>query len=110
MTISRIKTHKIETRKIKARTIKARTIKARTIGTFGIALLLSTAIAAPVFARGEPRHIRASGQSSFEQLNGASYDNAPLTRQERINLQNFGFSGHCPSCVGGEDPALNPAG
>ena len=91
--------------------IKTRKIKTRNVRTLGVALLLSTAIASPVFAKGvAPRHIRASGQSSFEQLNGASYDNAPLTRQERINLQNFGFSGHCPSCVGGEDPALNPAG
>jgi hypothetical protein len=85
-------------------------IKTRKISTLGVALLLSTAIASPVFAKGvAPRHARAWDQSSFEQLNGASYDNAPLTRQERINLQNFGFSGHCPSCVGGEDPALNPA-
>ena len=101
MTTSKIETSKIKTRKIKA----------RTIGAFGVALLLSAAIAAPAFAKGvAPRHARGSGQSSFEQFNGASYDNAPLTRQERINLQNFGFSGHCPSCVGGEDPALNPAG
>lgn len=106
MTTSRIKASKI-----KACKIKACKNKARTIGTFGVALLLSTAIAAPVFAKGvAPRHIRAWDQPSFEQPGGASYDNAPLTRQERINLQNFGFSGHCPSCVGGEDPALNPAG
>jgi hypothetical protein len=97
--------------RIKACRIKACKIKTRKISTFGVALLLSAAIAAPAFAKGvAPRHIRASGQSSFEQPGGASYDNAPLTRQERINLQNFGFSGHCPSCVGGEDPALNPAG
>ena len=91
--------------------IKASKIKARTISALGVALLLSAAIAAPAFAKGvAPRHIRAWDQPSFEQPGGASYDNAPLTRQERINLQNFGFSGHCPSCVGGEDPALNPAG
>ena len=78
--------------------------------TLGVALLLSAAIAAPAFAHGAvPRHIRAYGQSSFEQLNRAPDDSAPLTREEQINLQNFGFSGHCPSCVGGEDPALNPA-
>ena len=85
-------------------------VRTRKFGTLGVALLLSTAIAAPAFAQGaSSRHIRAYGQSSFEQLHGASYDNAPLTREERINLQNFGFSGHCPSCVGGEDPALDPA-
>ena len=91
--------------------IKTRKIKTRNVRTLGVALLLSAAIAAPAFAHGAvPRHIRAYGQSSFDQLNRAPDDNAPLTREERINLQNFGFSGHCPSCVGGEDPALNPAG
>jgi hypothetical protein len=90
--------------------IKTRKIKTRTISTLGVALLLSAAVAAPVFARGAaPRHIRAYGQSSFDQFNGGPDGSAPLTREERINQQNFGFSGHCPSCVGGEDPALNPA-
>ncbi len=91
MTTSKIKTCKIRTRKI---------------GTLGVALLLSAAVAAPVFAQdARPHHARAYNQ----QFGGASYDSAPLTREERINLQNFGFSGHCPSCVGGEDPTLNPA-
>jgi hypothetical protein len=102
--------HQTEKTQMTTFRIKTRKIKVRTINTFGVALLLSAAVAAPAFAEGAaPRHIRAYGQSSFEQLNGAPYDNAPLTRQERINQQNFGFSGHCPSCVGGEDPALNPA-
>lgn len=99
MTTSNTKTRKIKTRKIKA----------RTISTFGVALLLSAAIAAPAFAQGATvrlHHARAYDQ----QFGGTSDDNVPLTREERINLQNFGFSGHCPSCVGGEDPALNPGG
>jgi hypothetical protein len=104
-------TSKIKTRKIKTRKLKARKLKTRAISTFGVALLLSAAIAAPAFARGAaPGHIRANGQSGFEHLNRAPDDSAPLTGQEQINLQNFGFSGRCPSCVGGEDPALNPAG
>ncbi len=88
--------------------IKTRKIQARTISTLGVALLLSTAMASPVLAQGATvrlHHARAYDQ----QLGGAPDDSAPLTREERINLQNFGFSGHCPSCVGGEDPSLNPA-
>jgi hypothetical protein len=84
-------------------------IKTRKISTLGVALLLSTAIASPVFAHGaivRLHHARAYDQ----QFGGATYDNAPQTPEEMRNLQNFGFSGHCPSCVGGEDPALNPAG
>ena len=95
--------------KIKTRKIKTRKIKTRKINTFGVVLLLSTAIASPVFAQGATvrlHHARAYDQ----QFGGAIDDNAPLTREEMRNLQNFGFSGHCPSCVGGEDPALNPAG
>jgi hypothetical protein len=85
-------------------------IKTRKISTLGVALLLSAAIASPVFAQDSvPRHARAYGQSNFQRLNSAPDDDAPLTREERINLQNFGFSGRCPSCVGGESSDLNPA-
>jgi hypothetical protein len=83
-------------------------IKARTIDALGAALLLSAAIAAPVFAQGATvrlHHARAYDQ----QPGGAIDDSAPQTPEEMRNLQNFGFSGRCPSCVGGEDTALNPA-
>lgn len=87
------------------------------IKTLGVALILSAAIASPVFAQdanvSTPRHVRTHDQSNFrgaynQQPDGASYFNAPVTREERINQQNFGFSGRSPSRVGGEDPDLNP--
>ena len=99
MTDSRIKTRKIKTRKIKA----------RTIGTLGVALLLSTAIASPVFAHGAIVRLHHAQAYYDRQFGGAIDGNAPRTPEEMRNLQNFGFSGRCPSCVGGEDPALNPA-
>ena len=40
---------------------------------------------------------------------GTPYDNAPQTREELINQENFGFSGRNPARVGGENPDLNPA-
>jgi hypothetical protein len=86
------------------------------IKTLGVALILSAAIASPVFAQdanvSAPRHVRTHDQNfrgaNNQQLSGAPYDNAPQTREERINLENFGFSGRSPSRVGGEDPDLNP--
>ncbi len=97
------------TSQVKTRTVEAHKINARKISTLGVALFLSAAIAAPVFAEGTaPRHARAYAQSNFEQRDRALEDIAPLPREGRTNLQNFGFSGRCPSCVGGEDPSLNP--
>jgi hypothetical protein len=86
------------------------------IKTFGVALILSAAIASPVFAQDAnvpaPRHARVHDQNFRgaynQQLGGAPYDNAPQTRDERLNLENFGFSGRSPSRVGGENPDLNP--
>ncbi len=90
------------------------TIKTRTISALGVALLLSTAIAAPVFAESatvRPHHARTYDQANFggaynQQRNG---DYAPRTPEEMRNLENFGFSGRDPSRVGGENPNLNPA-
>ena len=78
-------------------------------------VILSTAIAAPVFAQdaslSRPHHVRVYDQSNFggayNQSNRAS-DAQPLTNEERRNLENFGFSGRDPSRVGGEDPSLTP--
>jgi hypothetical protein len=87
------------------------------IKTLGVALILSAAIASPVFAQDattvRPHHARAYDQSNFrgaynQQMSGAPYYDAPQTRDEMINLQNFGLSGRSPSRVGGEDPYLNP--
>jgi hypothetical protein len=79
-------------------------------------VILSTAIAAPVFAQdaglSQPHHDRVYDQSNFrgayDQSNGA-FDAQPLTNEERRNLEDFGFSGRDPSIPGGEDPALNPS-
>jgi hypothetical protein len=87
-----------------------------TIKTLGVALILSAAIASPVLAQDatvRPHHARAYDQSNFrgaynQQINGAPFYAAPQTRDEMINLQNFGISGRSPSRVGGEDPYLNP--
>jgi hypothetical protein len=78
-------------------------------------VILSTAIAAPVFAQdaglSRPHHARVYDQLNFRgaynQSNGAFYAR-PLTNEERRNLEDFGFSGRDPSRVGGEDPSLNP--
>jgi hypothetical protein len=88
------------------------------IKTLGVALILSAAIASPVFAQDattvRPHHARAYDQSNFrgaynQQLYGAPYDNGRLTHEEQIRQENFGFSGRSPSRVGGENPDLNPA-
>ena len=39
----------------------------------------------------------------------ASFYTRPLTTRERLNKENFGWSGRDPSRVGGEDPSLHPA-
>jgi hypothetical protein len=90
----------------------------------GAAIILSTAFAAPVFARDsiglgnglEPQLV-ASYRSTYrvpDDLNfggaGASFDARPLSNEERRNLEDFGRSGRDPSRVGGEDPYLRPGG
>ena len=79
-------------------------------------VILSTAIAAPVFAQdaglSRSPHARVYDQLNFRgaynQSNGEFYAQ-PLTNEERRNLEDFGFSGRDPSRVGGEDPSLNPS-
>jgi hypothetical protein len=70
-------------------------------------LILSAAVATPVFAK---EHGRAYDQfrGAYNSLNGPSYA-VPESRSER-NIENFGFSGRDPSRVGGWDPSLNPPG
>ena len=71
------------------------------------AIILSAAIATPVFAK---EHGRAHDQyrGAYNQLSEPSYA-IPETQAGR-NIENFGFSGRDPSRVGGEDPSLNPSG
>src|SRR5271169_4061406 len=75
--------------------------------TLSAVILLSTAVATPVFAKD---HGRAYDQyrGAYNQLNGPTYA-IPQTQDER-NIENFGFSGRDPSRVGGEDPSLSPSG
>jgi hypothetical protein len=77
----------------------------------GAALILSAAIATPVFAQGTAvaaqHHHRQGFRGAYNQSN-ALYA-APMTNEECRNLENFGFSGRDPSRVSGESPNLNPA-
>jgi hypothetical protein len=70
------------------------------------AIILSAAIATPVFA--QPVHHARNFRGAYNQMNEPSYA-IPRTQDER-NLENFGFTGRDPSRVGGEDPSLRPSG
>jgi hypothetical protein len=81
--------------------------------TLSVVLILSAAIATPVFAQDAdvvaPSHARAHDRNyrgSYNQVNGSSYA-TPRTR-DGSNVENFGFSARDPSRVGGQDPDLNP--
>jgi hypothetical protein len=75
--------------------------------TLSAVIILSTAVATPVFAK---EHGRAYDRyrGAYNQLTGPSYA-IPQTQEGR-NIEDFGFSGRDPSRVGGEDPSLNPSG
>ena len=75
------------------------------IKTLTAVMILSTAVATPVFAKGSVHHDQ-SFRGAYNQMSEPSFAVAP-TRAER-NIQNFGFSGRDPSRVGGWDPNLNP--
>jgi hypothetical protein len=92
--------------------------------TLSVIVILSAAIAAPVFARdaGPGRHnslrIHHSlrihrGQTHRHYVRyynrryvGWAYEPNP---QFQRNTENFGFRGHDPSRIGGEDPNLHPS-
>src|ERR1700759_5108713 len=61
-------------------------------------VILSTAVATPVFAKGGTYH-NETFRGAYNQMTEPSFAVAP-TRAER-NIQNFGFSGRDPSRVGG---------
>jgi hypothetical protein len=80
-------------------------------------IILSAAIAAPVFAQDasvpRPRHAQVYDHQNFRgayNQSDAPFYAQPLTNEERRNVEDFGFSGRDPSRVGGEDPYLHPAG
>jgi hypothetical protein len=86
--------------------------------TLSVIVILSAAIAAPVFARdaGPGRHnsLRIHrGQTHRHYVRyynrryvGWAYEPNP---QFQRNTENFGFIGHDPSRIGGEDPNLHPS-
>ena len=87
------------------------------------AIILSAAVATPVFARDagaivpgnryglEPQPVAnyLNFRGAYSQ-SGASFYARALTNEERRNVENFGFSGRDPSRVGGEDAWLHPGG
>ena len=73
--------------------------------TLTAVVILSTAVATPVFAKGKTYHSETF-TGAYNQMSEPSFA-VPSTRAER-NIENFGFSGRDPSRVGGWDPNLNP--
>jgi hypothetical protein len=71
----------------------------------GAAIILSAAVATPVFAK---EHSRAYDRyrAAYNRLSGPSYA-IPETQAAR-NIENFGFNGRDPSIPGGWDTSLNP--
>jgi hypothetical protein len=87
--------------------------------TLSAAIILSAAVATPVFAqdtgvRGPGSRYGLASQTAprgaYNQLNGPS-DATPraLDDEHKRDIENFGFSGRDPSRVGGEDPDLKPS-
>jgi hypothetical protein len=88
--------------------------------TIGAVVMLSAAIASPVFAQdafvsgpaysGPTYHGRAYDHQNFRgaynQMNAPYY--APQNSDEYWNLENFGTTGRDPSRVGGQSPWVNP--
>jgi hypothetical protein len=81
------------------------------IKTLSAAIILSAALAAPVFAQ-PTHHGRAGDQRNFRgaynQSIGPLYA-APRTDEGR-RVEDFGFSGRDRSFPGGEDPSFRPSG
>jgi hypothetical protein len=79
------------------------------------AVVLSAAVATPVLAQdvgtygpAGAAHLRHS-QTFYRSYNQMNSDFLPPRNDEEYrNLQNFGFTGHDPSRVGGESPSLKP--
>jgi hypothetical protein len=93
-------------RRIRAR-FKKRRNKMTNLKAISAVVILSAAIATPVFAK---EHGRAYDRyrGAYNQIIEPSYA-MPQTQAGR-NLENFGFSGRDPSRVGGFDPSLRPSG
>jgi hypothetical protein len=88
--------------------------------TIGAIVILSAAIASPVFAQeavvSEPAYSgptyygraydRQNFRGAYNQMNAPYY--APRNSDEYWNLENYGITGRDPSRVGGQSPWLNP--
>ena len=75
--------------------------------TLHAVIILSAAIATPVFAQDHGRAHVQHFRGAYNQMIGPSYYAAPYSQSQR-NLEDFGFSGRDPSRPGGMDPNLNP--
>jgi hypothetical protein len=74
--------------------------------TLSAIAILSTAIAAPAFARPVHHHARDQHfRAAYNQHNERVYPYSQLQR----NTENFGFRGRDPSRIGGENPDLHPS-
>jgi hypothetical protein len=69
--------------------------------TLSAVIILSAAVATPVFAQGQTHHGRSYDRfrGAYNQLNGSGR-----------NIEDFGFRGMDRSWVGGEDPSDHPSG
>ena len=81
----------------------------------GAAIILSAAVATPVFARdagaiGPGNNYGLESQAVTYNRSVAPFYARQLTNEERRNIEDFGFSGRDPSRVGGEDAWLHPGG
>ena len=85
--------------------------------TLSAAIVLSAAVATPVFA--QDAGVRGPGnrygleqqrgsRGAYNQLNGPTYAGArALDDEDKRDIDNFGFSGRDPSVPGGKDSSLN---
>jgi hypothetical protein len=88
--------------------------------TLSAAIILSAAVATPVFAqdageRGSEKRFVLESQfgprGAYNQLNGPSNVTArALDDQDKLDIENFGFSGRDLTRPGGRDPSLNGGG
>jgi hypothetical protein len=92
---------------VSAFALKKRRKTMTNIKTLSAVIILSAAVATPVFAR---EHSRALDRyrGAYNQMSGPTYV-VPDSQAGR-NIENFGFSGRDPSRVGGWDPSLHPSG
>jgi hypothetical protein len=87
------------------------------MNTLSAVMILSAAVASPVFA--QDAGLRGTGsryglelqpgqRAAYNQLKGPSYASPRvLDDEDKRDMENFGFSGRDPSRPGGRDPDIN---